>query len=133
METDLSLSGHNLSGNTHYIYGFHDKNNGNGDFLLNGFKRIVMNKNNVLKKAKITYETNQSKYNSISLFLRKENPNDSRMSTAHKFDSTDIRKKEQKYDINHPIGSYYIITMFMTDETQLSHVKENLLLLVEYE
>ena len=95
METDLSLNGHNLSGYTHYIHGFHDKN-GNGDFLLNGSKRIVLNKNNVLKKAKIIYETNQSKYNSISLFLRKENPNDSRMSTAHKFDSTDKEKKRTK-------------------------------------
>ena len=51
---------------------------GNGDFSLNGFKKIIMNKSNVLLKAKIIYETNQSKYNSISLFLKKEDPNDSK-------------------------------------------------------
>ena len=91
-----------------------------------------MNKSNVLLKTKIIYETNQSKYNSISLFLKKKDPNDSKKSSVHKFNSTDIRKKEQKFDIDHHIGIYYIISMFMTDETQLSNVKENLLLLVEY-
>jgi len=64
--------------------------------------------------------------------LKKEDPNNSTKSSVHRFNSTDIRKKEQKFDINHDIGIYYIISMFMTDETQLSHVKENLLLLVEY-
>ena len=96
METDLSLNGHNLSGYAHYIHGFHDKKNGNGDFSLNGFKKIIMNKNNVLLKAKIIYETNQSSYNSISLFLKKENPNDSKKSSVHGFNSTDITKKRTK-------------------------------------
>ena len=91
-----------------------------------------MNKNNVLLKAKIIYETNQSNYNTISLFLRNEDPNDSTKSSVHRFNSTDIRKKEQNFDINHDIGIYYVISMFLTDETQLTHVKENLLLLVEY-
>ena len=91
-----------------------------------------MNKSNVLLKAKIIYETNQSKYNSISLFWKKEDPNDSTKSSVHRFNSTDIRKKEQNFDINHDIGIYYVISMFFTDETQLSHVNENLLLLVEY-
>ena len=132
MQTDLSLNGHNLSGSVHRINGFHDKKDGNGDFSLNGFKKIIMNKSNVLLKAKIIYETNQSKYNSISLFLKKEDPNDSTKSSVHRFNSTDIRKKEQNFDINHDIGIYYVMSMFMTDETQLSHVNENLLLLVEY-
>ena len=95
METDLSLNGHNLSGSVHRINGFHDKKNGNGDFSLNGFKKIIMNKSNVLLKAKIICETNQSKYNSISLFLKKENPNDSTKSSVHRFNSTDIRKKNK--------------------------------------
>jgi len=132
MQTDLSLNGHNLSGSVHRINGFHDKKDGNGDFSLNGFKKIIMNKSNVLLKAKIIYETDQSKYNSISLFLKKEDPNDSTKSAVHRFNSTDIRKKEQNFDINHDVGIYYVISMFMTDETQLSHVNENLLLLVEY-
>ena len=133
MQTDLSLNGHNLSGSVHRINGFHDKKDGNGDFSLNGFKKIIMNKSNVLLKAKIIYETNQSKYNSISLFLKKEDPNDStKSSSVHRFNSTDIRKKEQNFDINHDIGIYYVIPMFMTDETQLSHVNKDLLLLVEY-
>ena len=132
MQTDLSLNGHNLSGSVHRINGFHDKKDGNGDFSLNGFKKIIMNKSNVLLKAKIIYETNQSKYNSISLFLKKEDPNDSTKSSVHRFNSTDIRKKEQNFDINHDIGIYNVISMFFTDETQLSHVNENLLLLVEY-
>ena len=92
MQTDLSLNGHNLSGSVHRINGFHDKKDGNGDFSLNGFKKIIMNKSNVLLKAKIIYETNQSKYNSISLFLKKEDPNDSTKSSVHRFNSTDIRK-----------------------------------------
>ena len=132
MQTDLSLNGHNLSGSVHRINGFHDKKGGNGNFSLNGFKKIIMNKSNVLLKAKIIYETNQSKYNSISLFLKKEDPNDSTKSSVHRFNSTDIRKKEQNFDINHDIGIYYVISMFFTDETQLSHVNENLLLLVIY-
>ena len=132
METDLSLNGHNLSGSVHRINGFHNKKDGNGDFSLNGFKKIIMNKSNVLLKAKIIYETNQSKYNYVSLFLKKEDPNDSTKSSVHRFNSTDIRKKEQNFDINHDIGIYYVISMFFTDETQLSHVNENLLLLVEY-
>ena len=132
MQTDLSLNGHNLSGSVHRINGFHNKKDGNGDFSLNGFKKIIMNKSNVLLKAKIIYETNRSKYNSISLFLKKEDPNDSTKSSVHRFNSTDIRKKEQNFDINHDIGIYYVISMFFTDETQLSHVNENLLLLVEY-
>ena len=132
METDLSLNGHNLIGPVHYIHGFHKKEKGNGDFSLNSFKKIIMNKNNVLLKAKIIYETNQSQYNTISLFLRKEDPNDSTKSSVHRFNSTDIRKKEQNFDINHGIGIYYVISMFLTDETQLTYVKENLLLLVEY-
>ena len=132
METDLSLNGHNLSGSVHRINGFQDKKDGNGDFSLNGFKKIIMNKSNVLLKAKIIYETNQSKYNSISLFLKKEDPNDSTKSSVHRFNSTDIRKKEQNFDINHDIGIYYVISMFFTDETQISYVNENLLLLVEY-
>ena len=132
METDLSLNGHNLIGPVHYIHGFHKKEKGNGDFSLNSFKKIIMNKNNVLLKAKIIYETNQSQYNTISLFLRKEDPNDSTKSSLHRFNSTDIRKKEQNFDINHGIGIYYVISMFLTDETQISHVNENLLLLVEY-
>ena len=132
METDLSLNGHNVSGSVHRINGFRDKKDGNGDFSLNGFKKIIMNKSIVLLKAKIIYETNQSKYNSISLFLKKEDPNDSTKSSVHRFNSTDTRKKEQNFDINHDIGIYYVISMFFTDETQLSHVNENLLLLVEY-
>ena len=96
METDLSLNGHNLSGSVHRINGFHDKKNGNGDFSLNGFKKIIMNKSNVLLKVKIIYETNQSKYNSFSLFLKKEDPNDSTKSSVHRFNSTDIRKKRTK-------------------------------------
>ena len=95
METDLSLNGHNLSGSVHRINGFHDKKDGNGDFSLNGFKKIIMNKSNVLLNAKIIYETNQSKYNSISLFLKKEDPNDSTKSSVHRFNSTDIRKKNK--------------------------------------
>ena len=39
METDLSLNGHRLNGYAHYIHGFHDKKDGNGDFSLNGFKK----------------------------------------------------------------------------------------------
>ena len=132
MQTDLSLNGHNLIGPVHYIHGFHDKKDGNGDFSLNGLKKIIMNKSNVLLKGKIIYETNQSKYNSISLFLKKEDPNDSTKSSVHRFNSTDIRKNEQNFDINYDTGIYYVISMFMTDETQLSHVNENLLLLVEY-
>ena len=54
-----------------------------------------MNKSNVLLNAKIIYETNQSKYNSISLFLKKEDPNDSTKSSVHRFNSTDIRKKNK--------------------------------------
>jgi len=65
-----------------------------------------MNKSNVLLKAKITYETNQSKYNSISLFFKKEDPNDSKKSSVHRFNSTDIREKEQNFDINHDIGIF---------------------------
>ena len=114
MQTDLSLNGHNLSGSVHRINGFHNKKDGNGDFSLNGFKKIIMNKSNVLLKAK------------------KEDPNDSTKSSVHRFNSTDIRKKEQNFGINHDIGFYYVISMFFTDETQLSHVNENLLLLVEY-
>ena len=95
MQTDFSLNGHNLSGSVHRINGFHDKKDGNGDFSLNGFKKIIMNKSNVLLKAKIIYETNQSKYNSISLFLKKEDPNDSTKSSVHRFNSTDIRKKNK--------------------------------------
>ena len=95
MQTDLSLNGHNLSGSVHRINGFHNKKDGNGDFSLNGFKKIIMNKSNVLLKAKIIYETNQSKYNSISLFLKKEDPNDSTKSSVHRFNSTDIRKKNK--------------------------------------
>ena len=91
-----------------------------------------MNKNNVLLKAKIIYETNQSKYNTISLFLKTEDPNDSTKSSVHRFNSTDISKKEQNFDINHDIGIDYVISMFLMDETQISYVKENLLLLVEY-
>ena len=132
METDLSLNGHNLIGPVHYIHCFHKKGKGNGDFSLNSFKKIIMNKNNVILKAKIIYETNQSQYNTISLFLRKEDPNDSTKSSVYRFNSTDIRKKEQNFDINHGIGIYYVISMFLTDETQLTYVKENLLLLVEY-
>ena len=132
MQTDLSLNGHNLIGPVHYIHGFHKKEKGNGDFSLNSFKKIIMNKNNVLLKAKIIYETNQSQYNTISLFLRKEDPNDSTKSSVQRFNTTDIGKKEQNFDINHRIGIYYVISMFFTDETQLSHVNENLLLLVEY-
>ena len=132
METDLSLNGYNLIGPVHYIHGFHKKEKGNGDFSLNSYKKIIMNKNNVLLKAKIIYETNQSNYNTISLFLKKEDPNDSTKSSVHRFNSTDIRKKEQNFDINHDIGIYYVISMFLTDETQLTYVKENLLLLVEY-
>ena len=93
METDLSLNGHNLIGPVHYIHGFHKKEKGNGDFSLNSFKKIIMNKNNVLLKAKIIYETNQSKYNTISLFLKKEDPNDSTKSSVHRFSSTDIKKR----------------------------------------
>ena len=132
MQTDLSLNGHNLSGSVHRISGFHKKEKDNGDFSLNSYKKLIMNKNNVLLKAKIIYETNQSQYNTISLFLRKENPDDSTKSSVHRFDSTDIGKKEQNFDINHGIGIYYVISMFFTDETQLTHVNENLLLLVEY-
>ena len=97
MQTDLSLNGHNLSGSVHRISGFHDKKDGNGDFSLNGFKKIIMNKNNVLLKAKIIYETNQSQYNTISLFLKKEDPNDSTKSSVHRFNSTDIGKKRTKF------------------------------------
>ena len=96
------------------------------------FKKIIMNKSNVLLKAKIIYETIKVNIILLVFFLKKEDPNDSTKSSVHRFNSTDIRKKEQNFNINHDIGIYYVISMFMTDETQLSHVNENLLLLVEY-
>ena len=34
METDLSFNEHHLNGYAHYIHGFHDKKDGNGDFSL---------------------------------------------------------------------------------------------------
>ena len=79
------------------------------NFSLNSYKKIIMNKNNVLLKAKIIYETNQSQYNTISLFLKKEDPNDSTKSSVHRFSTTDIGKKEQNFDINHSIGIYNVI------------------------
>ena len=120
METDLSLNGYNLIGPVYYIHGFHKKEKGTGDFSLTSYKKIIMNKNNVLLKAKIIYETNQSQYNTISLFLKKEDSNDSTKSSVHRFNSTDIGKKEQNFDINHGIEIYYVISMFLTDETQIS-------------